>query len=282
MIKSVKRISVCLIIILAYALLSFQLQKERDTFFQAHFVNYALPSKLIGPMALEFKGPASDFLLLKLMTFIGGEFHELKASRKQHYNYIKQALETITDLDPYFWDAYLFAEALLAWDAGDHRGANDLLLKGRKYRPNDYRLPYYLGFNHYYFLKDNKNGARFLMEASRLPGSPSLLATLAARLSAYDSDYQIGILFLKEMLRSTTDDRITRRFKARLQVLESLDMLEKKVALYEKIYRKKPSSLDQLVVAGLIKKIPEDPYGGEFVLLEHGRVYTTSKMVKRK
>ena len=282
MTKSVKRISVCLIIILAYALLSFQLQKERDSFFQAYFVNYALPSKLIGPMALEFKGPASDFLLLKLMTFIGGEFHELKASRKQHYNYIKQALETITDLDPYFWDAYLFAEALLAWDAGDYRAANDLLLKGRKYRPNDYRLPYYLGFNHYYFLKDNKNGARFLMEASRLPGSPSLLATLAARLSAYDSDYQIGILFLKEMLRSTTDDRIIRRFKARLQVLESLDMLEKKVALYEKIYRKKPSSLDQLVVAGLIKKIPEDPYGGEFILLEHGRVYTTSKMVKRK
>lgn len=282
MTRSVKTISACLIIIIVYVFLAFQMQKAREFSSRASFVNYALPSKFIGPMSLEFKGIASDFLLLKLMTFIGGELHEIKGSRKEHYNYIKGALDTITDLDPYFWDAYILAETLLAWDARDFTAANDLLLKARKHLPNDYRPPYYIGFNHFYFLKDNKSGARFFMEASRLPGRPSFLPSLATRLTVRDSDYQAGILFLKGMLRNTKNKVLIKRFKKRIQALESLYMLDMKVSRYERTYGRKPSSLEALVAEGLIREIPEDPYGGEFILMEDGRVYTTSDMRKKK
>ncbi len=43
-----------------------------------------------------------------------------------------------------------------------------------------------------------------------------------------------------------------------------------------------PLSLTELETAGLIDKIPEDPYGGEFILMEEGRVYTTSKLLPIK
>jgi hypothetical protein len=43
-----------------------------------------------------------------------------------------------------------------------------------------------------------------------------------------------------------------------------------------------PESLDELVKSGMLDKIPNDPYGGQFLMLENGRVYTTSKMLKVK
>ncbi|MDY6882044.1 MAG: hypothetical protein SV686_17580 [Thermodesulfobacteriota bacterium] len=279
---SIRKISACLIIIVLYVFCAFHMQKARDQFSRSSFVNYALPSKLIGPMSLEFKGMASDFLLLKLMTFIGGELRELRGSSEDHYKYIKGALHTITDLDPYFWDAYIFAETILAWDARDFAGANDLLLKARKHLPNDYRPPYYIGFNHFYFLKDNKAGAEFFMEASMLPGRPSFLPSLATRLSVRDSDYQAGILFLKQMLKNTQNRVLIKRYTKRIQALESHQMLEMMVFHYVKKYGSKPPSLEALVKSGMISQIPEDPYGGEFVLKEDGRVYTTSNMRERK
>ena len=280
--KAIKTISLLLVFLATYVFFCCQLKAEREKFLQSSFVDYTLPSRFTGPMSLEFKGLVSDFLLFKFMTFIGGRVTELNDFDDQHWTYVTETLETITDLDPYFWDAYLFAETFLTWDAAKYEAANKLLLKARKYRTDDYRVPYYLGFNYYYFLKDNVNGAKYLMEASKLPGSPYYLASLAARLSAYASRHRIAIVFLKEMIKETKDERAIKEFKLRIKTLEILDMLEQKVMEYQEIYKKMPSSLTELETAGLIDKIPEDPYGGEFILMEEGRVYTTSKLLPKK
>ena len=280
--KSMRTISLLALFLATYAFFACQLKVEREKFMQASFVDYTLPSEFTGPLSLEFKGLASDFLLFKFMTFIGGRVKELRNFDDQYWTYITETLETITDLDPYFWDAYLFAEMLLTWQAGKYEAANKLLLKARQYRTDDYRVPYYLGFNYFYFMKDNVNGAKYLMEASRLPGSHYWLASLAARLSAYASQHRIAIVFLKEMIGETKDERIIGEYMLRLKALEILDMLERKVTEYQETHEGMPSSLTELVTAGLIESIPEDPYGGEFVLREDGRVDTTSKMLIQK
>ena len=120
------------------------------------------------------------------------------------------------------------------------------------------------------------------MEASKLPGSPYYLASLAARLSVYALEYRTGIIFLKEMIKDTENEGIKQNFMLRIKALEIMDRLEQKVSEYQKIHQKRPSSLTELVTAGLIDKVPDDPYGGQFILLENGRVYTTSKMLKQK
>lgn len=280
--QSVKIIFLLVIFLTTYCLICGQVKIEREKFLKSNFVDYTLPSQFVGPMSLEFKGLASDFLLFKFMTFIGGRASQINKFDDKYWTYITDTLETITDLDPYFWDAYLFGEMFLTWQAGKIEAANQLLLKARQYRTDDYRVPYYLGFNYYYFLKDNVTAARYFMEASKLPGSPYYLASLAARLSAYSFEHKIGIMFLKEMIGQTKDERIKREFRLRIEALEIMDGLEQKVTEYQKTYQKRPASLTELVTAGLIEKIPDDPYGGEFILLENGRVYTTSKMLKQK
>lgn len=273
---------VLIVALVLYCAVWRHLHHEREVFLQENYMDYTLPSRFTGPAAMEFKGIVSDFLFLKVIIFLGEKIGKNEKFGEQDFNYLQTSINTITDLDPYFWDAYLFADMLFTWDMGECEAANKLLLKARQYRTNDYRVPYYLGFNYFFFLKDNINGAKYIMEAAKLPGSPFYLASLATRLSFYALEHRTGIIFLKEMIRDTENEGIKQNFMLRIKALEIMDQLEQKVSEYQKIHQKQPSSLTELVTAGLIDKVPDDPYGGQFILLKNGRVYTTSKMVKQK
>ncbi len=65
----------------------------------------------------------------------------------------------------------------------------------------------------------------------------------------------------------------------RLKTLIIMDDLEKKVHAFKQKFGVFPGKLADLVDKGLTESIPDDPYGGKFVLLENKRVYTTSKMI---
>jgi len=201
---------------------------------------------------------------------------------EEQWKSIVNTLDTITTLDPYFWDAYLFAEVFLAWDARRFKDANRLLLKGTQYIPDNYRVFYYLGFNYFYFLKDNETARKYLMEAARRPGCSSYVAPLAARLSAYSFKHRDGIEFLQEMLKDTRDKATRDQFQRRIATLEIMEYLENKITEFYDLYRTYPETLDNLVQSGLITKIPTDPYGGEFMIMQNGRVYTTSNMLNQK
>jgi len=281
MLKAVKIYGLLFACILFYFFSYTYLKQEREKFLEHNFMDYTLPSKFTGPASLEFKGLASDFLLFKFMAFLGGRVEDISKNDPKYQKYTYQSLDTITDLDPYYWDAYLFSEMFLAW-GGNPKGANKILEKAKKYRENDYRPPWYIGFNHYYFLNDNKTASKYLMEASKLPGCPYYIASLAARLSLYSFQHSNGIIFLREMLKNTTDKRAKKEFELRIAALEILEHLENKITKYNTIFKKFPESLEDLVTNGLIDSIPDDPYGGKFIIMSNGRVFTTSKMLMNR
>ena len=258
------------------------LSDKREEFLKASYMAYTLPSKITGLLALEFKGIVSDFLFLKTTTFFGDKFIKQESVSEKQADYAYESIKIITDLDPWFWDAYLFADMLLTWDFGQIDQANDLLLKARSNRTWDFKPGYYLGFNHFYFLKDNKKGSRFLMEASKIPGAPSYLASLAARLSMYDNQYTPAIVFLNEILKTTQNQGLKKQYEKRLKTLVIMDKLEKNVHAYQAALGSFPETLQNLVDKGFIESIPDDPYGGQFILLKNKRVYTTSKMLLPK
>lgn len=281
MIKKALITTFFIFIIVGYVFSATVLKKERQAFISDSFIEYTMPSELLVPLSLEFKGLTADFLLLKFMAFIGGRTHELDQFGKKEWDSIGHTLSTITDLDPYYWDAYLFSQVFLTWDKNNYSAANDLLLKARKYLTDNYKIPYYIGLNYYNFANDSANGAKYLMEASRVPGAPYYLASLAARLSAYSSDYQRGIVFLSEMLKQTNSPEIAEQYKLRIQALERMHGIEQAVALFRSKFNRNPADLRELVDSGLMERLPEDPYGGEFFINKEGRIETTSKMVMK-
>jgi tetratricopeptide (TPR) repeat protein len=240
-----------------------------------------LPSPAVQALSMEFKGVIADYLFLKTMTFLGEKIGKRQDPSEADWDLINQLLERITDLDSLFWDPYLFAETMLAWQAGMPEKANRLLLKASKYRNTDYRPLYFIGFNYFYFLQDPGRAAKYLRSAARLPNAPYYLKGLAARISLYGDQTDMAIAFLEDILKDTFDPSVRLYLEKRLVTLKIICFLEEKVKEYKSVYKTLPGSLQDLVKTGIISSIPDDPYGGRFVLLKNGKVYTTSQMVPK-
>ncbi|MBM9513576.1 hypothetical protein [Desulfogranum marinum] len=237
-----------------------------------------LPSNLLQAFSLEFQGATADLLFLQTMTFMGYNIGENVLPEQDEWQLIGNTLDRITDLDPRFWDPYVFAEMFIGWQIRDFELVNNLLLKASKARIEDYRPFYYLGFNHFYFQKNATQAAFFLREAAKRPRAPSFIKALASRMSLYGSQTIAGIVFLEEMISETYDLILKQQLKTRLTALQRIHELEKTVLHYRKKHQRLPEKLEDLIREGMIKNIPSDPYGGKFILLKNGKVYTTSDL----
>ena len=239
-----------------------------------------LPFAMAREMVLEFQGVASDYLMLKTLTFHGEKLIKEEEITRDEWMMTLRALQQIVNLDPRFWDPYVMAEMSLPWDANMVQETNELLHRAAEYRLNDYRPYFYLWFNYYYFLNDPGSAAPYLEKASQKPGAPSYFATLAARMHFYAGHTQSGILFLQDMIAQTDDPTYKKNMQKRLESLKKLLFLENKVAEFKKLFSKPPKSLEELVEKGLLSDIPQDPYGGKFFIMKNGKVYTTSKLAQ--
>jgi hypothetical protein len=113
---------------------------------------------------------------------------------------------TIAYLDPHFYENYLFGGQYLSIIKDDLMGAVDLLTKGTKYFPQDYKLRYYLGFTYFYELGDSKNGAIWLESIMNHPKAPSFIKIIVSKLKFENTkDFDVTLLFLKDLIASTKD-----------------------------------------------------------------------------
>lgn len=238
---------------------------------------YMIPSKFSRILALGNQGVLSDFLFLKTATYVGGRVSNGQSFGEVDWQFVANSLKVITDLDPYFVDPYFLAEGLLAWDAGQPELANQLLIKGAKYRSEDWRLPFFIGFNNFYFLKEYEAASRYIMTASQLSGSPDYLKTLGARLAYYGGKSKTALLFLQEMLAETNDPLLRQRLAKRLRALELAVSIEDAIAKFNAQEGRPPHSMAELLSTGFLEELPIDPYGGNWVMSKDGRVYSTSR-----
>jgi len=84
------------------------------------------------------------------------------------------------------------------------------------------------------------------------------------------------------MLKDTRDKATREQFQRRIHTLEIMEYLEQKIDKFHDLHRAYPKTLDDLVRSGFISRIPVDPYGGDFTIMQSGRVYTTSNMLLKK
>ena len=272
----------CLVLaLIGYAFIVPRVWTSRETMRDTIPVGYVIPSKFSRILAMGHQGVLSDFLFLKTATFIGGRSGSGQVMQEEDWQFVIRSLDVVTDLDPYFKDPYVLAEGLLAWDARKPEAANLLLQKGMEYRDWDWRLPFYVGFNYFYFLKNYEKAAGYIMRAAELPGSPAYLKTLGARLAYYGGKSKTALLFLQEMLAQANDPLLKQRLELRFTALERAVMIEEALEKFIAEYDRRPQK-NELVEKGFLDEMPEDPYSGEWVILESGRVFSTSKFAGQK
>jgi len=266
----------------AYAYLHTGSWTQRVQLRQAQSAGFLVPSQFSRVLACGYKGLLADFQFLRILTYLGDRSVNQQPLTTQDWDYFYDSIDVLTDIDPWFYDPYVLTEGLLTWEAGRITDANTLLAKGAYYRSNDWRLPYFIGFNHFFFFKDYAAGAEHIMTASRLPGSPGYLPTLAARLAYYGGQSQTAVLFLKQMLAENSNKQLAQRMEKRLLALERAVVIETAVARFRREKKRDVERLSELVESGYLESLPSDPYGGRWGILKNGRVFSTSKFVERR
>lgn len=237
-----------------------------------------LPAPVVKLISLEFKTVVANFLFARASQYFGGKIELRQSATIDDLKWFYRNILVIIELDPYLEDPYYFGNAFLSWDAGRYNEANQLLQKGSDARVWDWQFPFFIGFNKFYFLHDSKGGAEYLSIAAQRPNAPTFLPTLAARLYNKAGKTENAINFLIAFWQNEKDERIKKQYEIRLDALKKLLLLERAVLTYKKKTGKVPRSVQALIQAGIIKNIPEDPYGGKFYVTKNGSIMTTSNL----
>ncbi|MCD6388385.1 MAG: hypothetical protein J7L69_03150 [Desulfobulbaceae bacterium] len=228
----------------------------------------------------EHRSTSAAFTVLRVLFYYGTilqKFNDNVIIRPEFKNMYKTLAGAI-HIDPYNMDAYYFAQAAFTWELGRIHEVNTLLEKGLVYRTWDYWLPFYLGFNQAYFLKDYEKAAVNMQRAAEISGNP-LYANLASRYFYESEQNEFGLKFLDAMIQGAKSQSVKKTYEMRKQALISVLQIEKALTSYRNRFGRFPTELAELVQTGLLAKLPDDPYGGTFFLDEQGKVRTSSKFV---
>ena len=226
--------------------------------YKLHASAVPVPMEMIRALSGEFKGLAADYLLLEAASFIGSR--QSFSAGSEDWDALARLMMQSNALDPYFRSTYMLAHGVLSWRGGKYKETVTILERSKDHLPWDYLPGFLLGFNYFYFLKDNLTASRVLMETSEIPGAPVELATLASRLAAEAGQIDIAITFLTAVREKTEDEEAKERIAIRIQALQGLKVLENAIKRFQSQFARMPHDLQELVTDSILPALPENPY----------------------
>lgn len=195
------------------------------------------------------------------------------------YHLLAPLLDLTTTLDPYFNIAYRFGAIFLAEPYPGGAGRPDLAIalleKGLKQRADKWEYMQDIGFVHYWWRQDPRTAARWFDRASRLPGAPWWLQSLAANTLTQGGDRRSSRLMWESIRESTEIDWLRRDAERRLLQLQALDDIDALQRLLDEVAKRGlavGSDWSQLVERRILPAVPADPGGTPYEIGADGRV----------
>jgi hypothetical protein len=227
-------------------------------------VSWIRSPALMQRLVLNFDMLAADVYWVRAVQFYGDT--KLSKQVDKNYDLLYPLLDITTTLDPDFKIAYRFGAILLSegYPSGAARPdyAIALLEKGTKHAPERWEYLYDAGFVEYWWKQDYPAASTWLMKASKVPGAPNWLPTVAASMLAEGGSRadarqlwtQIGENADQDWLR-----RAARRGIAQIDAEAQIDVLRTVVTRFQQSTGQRPQSWADLVRARLLRGIPLDP-----------------------
>jgi hypothetical protein len=177
---------------------------------------YLPNGRLLKTLVLDFDSVAADYYWLRTIGYFGGHF---MADKK--YPWLGHMLELVTDLDPRLGVAYYFGGIVLAMEVKDVPASNHILLKGMVNLPDNWKYPFFLGFNYFFHDGDLPLAAWYLERASLLPGRPEYLLKLVASLYARAGMTENAITFLNTVLETVEEEHVRQGIRQKIEDLRA-------------------------------------------------------------
>ena len=186
--------------------------------------------------------------------------------------YLTRAQLEVAALNPCHEDNYYLANGLLTWGGADREGT-EVLRRAMSCRFWDELPAFFYGFNQAFFNKDIVEASRALeLAAQRATDNSAGFRKLAVMLQAESfADEQLALDYLiKQRDAARNDPKLQLMLDKRVVRLQGLVELRAAQRRFEAGGRSL-SSLQQLVDAGLLGAIPEDPLRLGYEMLD-GRI----------
>jgi tetratricopeptide (TPR) repeat protein len=238
----------------------FPLEKEK--------IFYLPPLDSLKVISGTFHSFCADIFYIRGVLAITDEFED----RSSWVNWVQKNFDVAVSLDPKLTQAYFFAGVVVARDKEGIQKGIQFLEKGIKLNPDEWQIPYWIGFN-YYQLGDYLKAVEYYQEASELAGAPKFLKSIQPMYYYKAGRPDLGLMYLEGLLHSIKDPKQLQWIKIKLKWLKNIIYLEEKIGQFKEIHHRLPEGLEELVEVGLMKEIPEDPFGtGYYLDKDSGRI----------
>ena len=203
--------------------------------------------------------PAIQKIALGYLRQLGGEMQFIKASvfyggikpgrdPLEYAEPLAQHFTSAATLHPQFIDTYFLCQAILPYINTDYaRHANTVLAQGIAALPNNIILPFFAGFNHFYYLDEPLEAARLFHLAAAKPNGPIMLEHLANILSAEGGNIYAALIGLRGMYASEKDEQIKMRYAEEIAAFEKAVTVLNAIQRHEKMNGTPPAVLTDLV-----------------------------------
>jgi hypothetical protein len=231
-------------------------------------------SKLVKALSLEYAPLVADIYWTRVVQYFGNKH----AGKQVDLRLLWPLLDVTSVLDPHLMPVYHFGSMFLSdappRGAGRPDLAAELIERGIRANPDQWRLYYDLGFVYYFDMKDYAKASQAFYEGSKNPQSLIWMKILAAKIAAEGNSAQTSIFLWKDVYDTATDPSIKENALNHLQLLqaqEDCEHLDALVTEYEKRFGRRPARINELVQAGLLQGAPVDAQGYAYTLSEEGK-----------
>jgi len=243
--------------------------------------------RLLKAMSLEYAPLMADLYWTQVVQYYGDK----SVRHDANFELLWPLLDVTTTLDPNLVVAYRFGSMFLSEGPPAGAGRPDLAIqliqRGIRENPDYWRLYEDLGFIYYFELHDYAKAAAAFLEGSKNPQAMPWMKVLAAKVSEQGDNTETSVFLWNEIYSSTPDPQMKENAAIHLQLLKSdtdCKQLDDLSSEYEKRTSKRPTSLRDLVTAGLLKGMPMDPAGYAYVFDNDGKAQLNpeSPLAKKK
>ena len=268
--------SLLLIVFFAGTVLSrSQVERLRGKEATLEEVLYMPSGKTVKRVSLGYSNLLADIYWTRAVQYFGDKTNQ----RSMRYDLLYPLLDITTDLDPHLIVAYEFGSLFLSQPppegAGQPEKAVALVEKGIRENPSYWRLYFTLGFIHYLDRRDYKAAAQAFFKGSEVPGALPWMKVMAARMAEHGDDRSTAVYLWKAVYDTSIDPQVKDTAIQHLTSLRAeadIEQLEERVKIYRERTGVLPSRWLDMVRAGVLPGLPQDPNGAEYRLLPDGTV----------
>jgi len=251
-----------IIIVLLMSMVYFSNSQLMDIYsYRDKFVQDAkyIPREMTNPNWLgDFNIIYADFIWFESLQYYGD-----RKEKKASLEYLSNIFNSITNLDPYFEQAYSFGATLVGTDGHNWKGCEQLLKKGMINLPDDWRMPFFLGFFNYMWYKNYRAAELWFKIAVKKPGCPERIYHFIPFMHFRMGDYYTGMLMWIEIYNNAKNEQEKKGALQNIKVYAKKH-LTKAIRSFIRDKGHVPENLYVLVKSGYAKGIPNLPDGSKF------------------